>query len=185
MDSNAIWKIELQELQPYLASSQKLCNNAFAEGLALDPEKRVSEWSDQNRVLSKAASAEPGRWSTERTPYLREPMDMLSSSEPIAVVVLQKPTQIGGTEAGNNWIGSIIDQGLGPTMMVLPTSNSGKKASRTLHRSGECWRVPGRFIDASRSSRTGRWMCRPPACTAAVAADASRGDSGWGPIDPV
>ncbi len=62
---------------------------------------------------------------------MREIMDALSPSDPTQVVVLQKPTQIGGTETGNNWIGSIIDHGLGPTMMVLPTSNSAKKASRT------------------------------------------------------
>lgn len=58
-------------------------------------------------------------------------MDVLSPSDPTPVLVFQKPTQIGGTEAGNNWIGSIIDQALGPTMMVLPTSNAAKRASRT------------------------------------------------------
>jgi phage terminase large subunit GpA-like protein len=73
----------------------------------------VSEWADEHRMLSKKASAEPGRWSTERTPYLREIMDALSPSDPTPVVVLQKPTQIGGTESGNNWVGSIIDQASG------------------------------------------------------------------------
>lgn len=58
-------------------------------------------------------------------------MDTLSPSDPAQVVVFQKCTQIGGTEAGNNWVGSIIDQGLGPTMIVLPTSNAAKRASRT------------------------------------------------------
>lgn len=91
----------------------------------------MSEWADEHRVLSKKASAEPGRWRTERTPYLRDIMDVLSPSDPTPVVVFQKCTQIGGTEAINNWIGSIIDQGLGPTMMVLPTSNSAKRSSRT------------------------------------------------------
>lgn len=82
-------------------------------------------------MLSKTASAEPGRWRTERTPYLREIMDVLSSHDATQVVVFQKPTQIGGTETGNNWVGSIIRQGLGPTMITLPTSNASKKASRT------------------------------------------------------
>lgn len=58
-------------------------------------------------------------------------MNVLSASDTTQVVVFQKPTQIGGTETGNNWIGSIIDHGLGPTMIVLPTSNAAKKASRT------------------------------------------------------
>lgn len=116
---------------PHLADPRALYCSAFAEGLALDPDRTVSEWADEHRMLSKAASAEPGRWRTERTPYLREVMDELSPSSASTIVVFQKPTQIGGTEAGNNWIGSIIDQGLGPTMMVLPTSNAAKKGSRT------------------------------------------------------
>jgi len=58
-------------------------------------------------------------------------MDVLSPTDPTQNVVLQKATQIGGTECGNNWVGAIIDQGLGPTMIVLPTSNAAKKSSRT------------------------------------------------------
>ena len=30
-----------------------------------------SEWADQHRMLSSKASAEPGRWRTSRTPYLK------------------------------------------------------------------------------------------------------------------
>ena len=114
-----------------LSNPSKLSVAAFRRAIALDPKRTVSEWADQHRVLSKKASAEPGRWSTERTPYLREIMDALSPSDPTEEVVFQKPTQVGGTETGNNWTGSIIDQGLGPTMIVLPTSNSAKRASRT------------------------------------------------------
>ncbi|TAK45248.1 MAG: phage terminase large subunit family protein [Betaproteobacteria bacterium] len=130
MNSVADWMSGPPAL-PRLANPTQLWCSAFSEGLALDPERTVSEWADANRVLSKAASAEPGRWSTERTPYLREIMDALSPTDPVQHVVLQKATQLGGTECGNNWIGAIIDQGLGPTMMVQPTSNAAKKASRT------------------------------------------------------
>jgi phage terminase large subunit GpA-like protein len=111
----------------------ELERRSFAAGLraAIAPLLSVSEWADRFRVLSKAAAAEPGRWSTSRTPYLREIMDCLSPSNPVQEVVFMKSAQIGGTECGNNWIGSIIHQGLGPTMMVLPTSQAAKKASKT------------------------------------------------------
>jgi phage terminase large subunit GpA-like protein len=36
-------------------------------------------------------------------------MDALSPSSPVEKVVFMKGSQIGGTEAGNNWIGYIID----------------------------------------------------------------------------
>ena len=48
---------------------------AWREGLKPDPLLTVSEWADRHRVLSQRASSEPGRWRTERTPYLREIMD--------------------------------------------------------------------------------------------------------------
>ena len=130
MNSALNWNNE-QPLLPGLTNASQLCFSAFASGLALDPERPVSQWADESRILSKASSAEPGRWRTDRTPYLREIMDTLSPTDPTQIVVLKKPTQIGGTECGNNWIGAIIDQGLGPTMIVLPTSNAAKKSSRT------------------------------------------------------
>jgi phage terminase large subunit GpA-like protein len=115
-----------------LPSGQTLLSSA-AEALraAQAPVLQVSEWADAHRVLSRASSAEPGRWSTARTPYLREIMDCLSPASPVQEVVLQKGTQIGGTEVGLNWVGHTIDQGQGPMMIVLPTSNAAKKASKT------------------------------------------------------
>jgi len=56
-------------------------------------------------LLSQRASSEPGRWHTERTPYLKEIMDCLSPSSPVQRVALMKGAQIGGTECGNCWIG--------------------------------------------------------------------------------
>jgi hypothetical protein len=51
---------------------------AWREGLKPDPLLTVSEWADRYRVFSQRASSEPGRWRTERTPYLREIMDCLA-----------------------------------------------------------------------------------------------------------
>jgi hypothetical protein len=45
---------------------------AWRDGLKPDPLLTVSEWADRYRVLSQRASSEPGRWRTERTPYLRD-----------------------------------------------------------------------------------------------------------------
>ncbi len=78
---------------------------SFNTGLRPDPLLKVSEWADCFRMLSQTASSEPGRWRTERTPYLKEIMDALSPSSPVEKVIFMKGAQIGGTEAGNNWIG--------------------------------------------------------------------------------
>jgi phage terminase large subunit GpA-like protein len=114
-----------------MGNGYALAVGSFVSGLESPEEISVSEWADRHRVLSKSTSAEPTRWSTTRTPYLREIMNVLSASDPTQQVVFMKPTQIGGTEAGNNWIGTIIDQAGGPTMIVLPTTSAAKKSSKT------------------------------------------------------
>jgi Phage terminase large subunit gpA, ATPase domain/LAGLIDADG-like domain len=68
---------------------------AWREGLTPDPTLSVSEWSDRHRVLSSKASAEPGRWRTARTPYLKAIMDCLTPMSPIERVVFMKGAQVG------------------------------------------------------------------------------------------
>jgi phage terminase large subunit GpA-like protein len=57
-------------------------------------------------------------------------MDCLSPSNPTEKVVFMKGAQIGGTEAGNNWVGYIIDQAPGPLLVVQPTVEMGKRWSK-------------------------------------------------------
>lgn len=103
----------------------------FLAGLKPEPVLTVSEWADLHRRLSSKSSAEPGRWRTARTPYLREIMDMLSANNPVQEVVFEKAAQVGGTEAGNNWLGYIIDNVPAPTLMVMPTDATVKTNSKT------------------------------------------------------
>ena len=56
---------------------------AWRDGLTPDPLLTVSEWADRYRVLSQRASSEPGRWRTERTPYLQGDHGL-----PVAVLAL-------------------------------------------------------------------------------------------------
>jgi phage terminase large subunit GpA-like protein len=104
--------------------------SAYHAGLRPDSILLVSDWADANRILSQTASSEPGKFRTERTPYLKEIMDALSPSSPVEKVVFMKGSQIGGTEAGNNWIGYVIDQAPGPMLVVQPTVEMGKRWSK-------------------------------------------------------
>ena len=105
-------------------------NQSFNAGLRPDPLLLVSEWADEYRVLSQTASAEPGRFRTSRTPYLKELMDCLSPSSEVEEVIFMKGAQIGGTEAGNNWVGYVIDQAPGPMLVVQPTVEMAKRWSK-------------------------------------------------------
>jgi phage terminase large subunit GpA-like protein len=103
---------------------------AFLAGLTPDPDYTVSSWADNHRMLSQKASAEPGRWRTERTPYLREVMDELSPSSPSQRVVLMAGAQIGKSETGNNWLGFVIHHAPGPMLLVQPTVDTAKRFSK-------------------------------------------------------
>lgn len=103
---------------------------AWREGLTPDPLLTVSEWSDRHRMLSSKASAEPGRWRTNRTPYLKAIMDCLSPTSPVERVVFMKAAQLGATEMGSNWIGYVIHHAPGPMMAVWPTVEMAKRNSK-------------------------------------------------------
>jgi len=75
-----------ETVESHLAASWK-------RGLAPDPILTVDAWANQHRVLSSVASAEPGRWSTTRTPYLQAVMDALSASSRVERVVLMAGAQ--------------------------------------------------------------------------------------------
>jgi len=117
-------------LNSLATTAAEIYDEAFRAGLKPDPRLTVSQWADRYRTLSPRASAEPGPWRTDRTPYLREIMDCLSPSSPVESVVFMKGAQIGGTECGNNWIGYIIHQAPGPMMAVQPTVEMAKRNSK-------------------------------------------------------
>jgi hypothetical protein len=115
---------------PTNLTAEEIYGAAAAAGARPDPLLTISQWADRYRWLSQRASAEHGRWRTERTPYLREIMDCLSPSSLIERVAFMKGAQIGGTECGNNWMGYVIHQAPGPMMSVQPTVEMAKRNSK-------------------------------------------------------
>lgn len=105
-------------------------DSAFYSGLLPDPLLTVSEWADEHRYLSQRASAEPGRWRTSRTPYLKQIMDDLSATSIVEKIVFVAGAQVGKTEAGNNWIGYVMDVAPGPMLAVQPTVDVAKRFSK-------------------------------------------------------
>jgi len=76
------------ETEPFDGVDQLLRN--WGRGLKPDADLTVSEWADAHRMLGSRASAEPGRYRTARTPYMREIMDALSPSSAVQRIVFMK-----------------------------------------------------------------------------------------------
>lgn len=112
------------------ANAEEVFKEAFLSGLKPAPIMTVSEWADNYRQLPQKTSAEPGQWRTSRTPYLKEIMDELSHMSITKEVVFMKGSQVGGTEAGNNFLGYIVDYMPGTTMVVWPSLPDVKKNSK-------------------------------------------------------
>lgn len=103
----------------------------FLDALKPIPLLKVSEWADKFRRLTSESAAEPGRWNTNRTPYLREVMDSLSPNSPINEVIVSKGVQLGFTESGLNMAGCYMDIDPCPIMYVMPTIEMAKAISES------------------------------------------------------
>ena len=104
--------------------------NPWSDGLRPPPLLTPAEWADQHRVLSSRASSEPGPWRTDRTPYVREPLQCLGVHHAATTVVLMFGAQLGKSEVGNNWLGYLIHSEPGPVLAVQPTAETAARYSR-------------------------------------------------------
>ena len=100
-----------------LVDAAELVADAWARAWTIPPQLTVSQWADEHRYIARGAGAEPGKWRTARTPYLREIMDCLSDHSPVREVSFKKSAQIGATEVGINWVGYVIDHA--PDSMIV------------------------------------------------------------------
>lgn len=94
------------------------------------PELTLSQWADEYRMLSPEASAEPGRWHTEKAPYQREIMDAIGDPH-VRKVVIMSAAQIGKTDAFVlNTLGYYMDYAPAPILVMQPTLDMGQTFSK-------------------------------------------------------
>ena len=94
------------------------------------PKKQtVSEWADENRILSTEYSAEPGRWKTSRAPYQREIMDAFTQPG-IWQIVIMASAQVGKSEIELNMMGCAMANDPGPMLYIQPTESMAEDYSK-------------------------------------------------------
>lgn len=107
-------------------------NKVFSDalkGLVPPDDLTVTEWAEARRRLSSESAAEPGPWRTERTPYLREPMNAFTDPK-VRHIVMVAASQVGKSEFLNNCIGYIIDEDPGSILFIHPTGIDAKEYSK-------------------------------------------------------
>lgn len=93
------------------------------------PDISIAEWADYFRVISPEASAEIGRWHTDRAPYQREIMNAISDDS-IERVIMMSAAQVGKSEIILNTIGYYVDKEPSPILLLQPTLEMGEAFSK-------------------------------------------------------
>ncbi len=104
-------------------------NFSSAERIVMRRQKYLtpSVWAERRRVVRM--SSLPGRWQNLFTPYLVGIMD--AARHPgVQTVILCKTPQTGGSEAGLNILGQMIEMSPGPAMIVFPDELTAKENSK-------------------------------------------------------
>ena len=121
---------DYEDILPKVKDGEILIQGFF-DGLRPVARLTVSEWANKYRFLSTVAASEAGQYRTDRTPYLRQIMDCLSSYESYSKIVVIKGAQIGFSEACCNFIGYIMHLNPAPTLFVQPTAEMVDLLSKT------------------------------------------------------
>lgn len=79
---------------------------------------KPSDWAEKNRYMSSDTTPFPGKFSYDKTPYLKEPVDCLSPDHEARVITVIKGSQLGfSTGVIETGIGWIISQNPGNILL--------------------------------------------------------------------
>lgn len=115
-----------------ITDAEKVLELAQAFQKSAMPHKRLymDEWADKYFMLPSETSSEPGRWRTDRFPFLRKIMRALSPQSISKQITWVKGAQIGGTTICIIKILYSSDMDPGPMMYVRETEDAAKEFSK-------------------------------------------------------
>ena len=99
-----------------------------AERAAWAPPRRLkpSEWAERERFLPRDQSARPGPWRNAAAPYLATIMDLCVAAG-VERLDIEKPSQVGVSEALRNVIGYWAENDPDPCGLTLPSREKGRE----------------------------------------------------------
>lgn len=120
----------------------------------------LSKWADAHRVIGSGAGPEPGRWRTDRTPYMGEIMDAVTNPD-VREVVMCTGIQLGKTELILNAICYYMLHEPAPMMLVEPSEDLATdigcdRVDAMIQDSPELRPLFGLAEDKQKSRKTGR-----------------------------
>jgi len=108
---------------------QKIVDEAFRH-FTPPPDVTVTEWAEENRVLSPENCALPGPYRVSVTPYLKEILDCITDRS-IEKIACQKSAQVAWTDGIiNNALGYYIAVDPSPIIILFPTDSMAQRYSK-------------------------------------------------------
>lgn len=120
----------------------------------------LSQWADSHRIIGDGAGPEPGRWRTERTPYMRAIMDAVTSPD-VSEIVMCTGVQLGKTELLLNTICYYAQYDPAPIILVEPSDDLAQdigqdRIDTMIRASAELRPLFGLDESCRKSTKTGR-----------------------------
>ena len=103
------------------------------EAWRLPADVTVTQWADGNRFLDPDTSAESGPYHSDRTPYMRGPMEAFTDPE-VEEIDVMSASQVGKSTSIQNIIAYTIDNDPGPSLYVVPREKDVDYASQKIFR---------------------------------------------------
>lgn len=137
-----------------------LWSQKFYEFLRIRQPEPLSRWADDHRIIGDGAGPEPGRWRTDRTPYMREIMDAVTAPE-VREVVMCTGVQLGKTELILNAVCYYMLHEPSPMMLVEPSDElagdiGSDRIDTMIQASPELRPLFGLAEDRQKSRKTGK-----------------------------
>lgn len=133
----AIYDAQINSAQQIITDHQrKMARRTVITAIAyITPPPRITtaEWADEFRYLAAGTTAKPGKWKTDRRPFLRGIMDAFDDPM-IDTVTIKKASRMGITECINNKIGRHIHYDPCAMMYVQQTLGEAKKYNAKIFR---------------------------------------------------
>lgn len=133
---------------------------AFLRYLRVRRPVPLSEWADEHRIIGDGAGPEPGRWRTERTPYMRAIMDAVTNPS-VTEVVMCTGVQLGKTELLLNTVCYYVQHDPSPILLVEPSEDLARdigqdRIDSMITASPELRPLFGLDAECRKSTKTGR-----------------------------
>lgn len=97
-------------------------SDTFVKYFRIHLPEPLSSWADAHRIIGDGAGPEPGRWRTDRTPYMRRIMDAVTEPS-VREVVMCTGVQLGKTELLLNTICYYIQHEPSSILLVEPSED--------------------------------------------------------------